>query len=97
MSWRVGESYPIHVYEVGPTSPEEDRPVATFLREEDARRCVRALEYLEEIRAYCREVDDIGESHVRDTGPTVAVRVLELAQQVDKLDGRYTPTPYWWG
>lgn len=34
--WRQGRHYPIHVY-------EGDRPVATFLREEDAARCVAAL------------------------------------------------------
>ena len=34
--WRVGRHYAIHVY-------EGDRPVATFHREEDARRCVDAI------------------------------------------------------
>lgn len=34
--WRVGEHYGIHVY-------ESDRPVATFLTEDDAARCVDAV------------------------------------------------------
>lgn len=35
--WRQGRHYPIHVY-------ESDRPVATFLREEDARRACVAVD-----------------------------------------------------
>jgi len=38
--WRVGRSYGIHVYEVGDTSPEFDRPVATFFTEPDATQAV---------------------------------------------------------
>lgn len=43
MRWRVGRSYGIHVYEVGETSPDGDRPVATFLRPEDAALAVAAV------------------------------------------------------
>src|SRR4051794_25163389 len=41
--WRVGHSYDIHVYSVGPTSPDGDRPVATFHQPHDAHRAVRLV------------------------------------------------------
>lgn len=41
--WRVGHSYDIHVYAVGPTSPDGDRPVATFHQPRDAHRAVRLV------------------------------------------------------
>jgi hypothetical protein len=41
--WRVGRHYGIHVY-------EGDRPVATFHRAEDARRCVEGLTELSRLR-----------------------------------------------
>lgn len=40
--WRVGRSYGIHVYEVGPNTPHGDRPVGTFSTREDAERAVVA-------------------------------------------------------
>lgn len=41
--WRVGRAYGIHVYEVGPTSPEGDRPVATFHYPQDAELAVQCV------------------------------------------------------
>jgi hypothetical protein len=41
--WRVGRSYGIHVYEVGATSPNGDRPVATFHNVRDAELAVAAV------------------------------------------------------
>lgn len=41
--WRVGSNYGIHVYEIGPTSPEGDRSVGTFHRPEDAAEAVAAV------------------------------------------------------
>lgn len=34
--WRVGQNYGVHVYEESATTPEGDRPVATFFRSDDA-------------------------------------------------------------
>lgn len=41
--WRIGRSYGIHVYEIGPTSPDADRPVATFFDPLDAERAVASV------------------------------------------------------
>lgn len=50
-TWRVGDHYGIHVYEVDPEPYGEDRPVATFHREEDARRAVTAFNAMEQLVA----------------------------------------------
>lgn len=50
MSWRVGRHYPIHVY-------EEDMPIATFFRAEDARRAVESVNEIERLRVRLAEFE----------------------------------------
>lgn len=70
MSWRVGESYGIHVYAVGEDDDyrevgDDDRPVATFFRASDAEAAVAAYndrgnsELIAELRAKLREADRV--------------------------------------
>lgn len=54
--WRVGTHYGIHVY-------EGDRPVATFHREEDARRCVADREAVQRMRELLDRPDRL-DSHI---------------------------------
>jgi hypothetical protein len=58
-TWRVGRSYDVHVYAVGPTSPHGDRPVATFTRPEDARRAVDATARLAAVREVVAEAETL--------------------------------------
>lgn len=51
-AWRVGNHYGIHVY-------EGDRPVATFHREADARRCVEALAERDDLAAKVAAVETL--------------------------------------
>jgi len=81
-TWRVGRSYGIHVYEVGPTSPEGDRPVATFHTVADAREAVAARAALTRVRDLCEQWDTYVDM---DTGLIDRERAVSMLRRA--LDG----------